>query len=90
MMATKIFGIVLRLQEPEITARCYGALCGRGIFAALFDEDLGALVPCAQETCPFLDKETPEPLWKDAEGRDVHLRRMIPLEPTSGGCDERP
>jgi len=76
---SKIFGVVLRLQEAEITARCYGKECGRGIFAALFDDDLGALVPCAQEECPYLEKQTDEPLWKDGEGRDVYLRRLTPL-----------
>jgi hypothetical protein len=76
---SKIYGVVLRLQEPEITARCYGKECGRGIFAALFDDDLGALVPCAQEECPHLEKQTDEPLWKDGEGRDVYLRRLTPL-----------
>lgn len=75
----KIYGVVLRLQEPEITARCYGKDCGRGIFAALFYDDIGALVPCAQEECPFLEKQTDEPLWKDGEGRDVYLRRLVPL-----------
>lgn len=78
---SKVFGVVLRLQEPEITARCYGKECGRGIFAALFDDDLGALVPCLQEECPFLEKQTGEPLWKDGEGRDVYLRRLTPLMP---------
>lgn len=73
----KLFGVVLRLQEPEITANCYGSGCGRGIFALLFDDDLGALVPCAQEECPHLDKQTDEPLWKDGEGRDVYLRRLL-------------
>lgn len=77
--ASKMFAVVFRLQEPEITARCYGKECGRGIFAALFDDDLGALVPCAQEVCPFLDKQTDEPLWEDGEGRDVYLRRLTPL-----------
>lgn len=75
----KIYGVVLRLQEPEITANCYGNGCGRGIFAALFDDDLGALVPCAQEECPHLDKQMDEPLWKDGEGRDVYLRRLRTL-----------
>ena len=85
---SKIYGVVLRLQEPEITARCYGKECGRGIFAALFDDDLGALVPCAQEECPHLEKQTDEPLWKDGEGRDVYLRRLTPL--TANVQDHRP
>ena len=76
---SKIFGVVLRLQEPEITARCYGKECGRGIFAALFDDDLGALVACSQEECSYLEKQTDEPLWKDGEGRDVYLRLLTPL-----------
>lgn len=75
----KLYGVVLRLQEPEITANCYGKGCGRGIFAALFDDDLGALVPCAQEECPHLDKQMDEPLWKDGQGRDVYLRRLKSL-----------
>ena len=75
----KLYGVVLRLQEPEITANCYGNGCGRGIFAALFDDDLGALVPCAQEECPHLEKQMDEPLWKDGEGRDVYLRRLKSL-----------
>jgi len=75
----KIFAVVLRTQEPEITARCYGKECGRGIFAMMHDEDLGALVPCAQEVCPHLRKQTDEPIWKDGEGRDVYLRLLTPL-----------
>lgn len=85
-MGTRIFGVVLRLQEPEITANCYGRGCGRGIFAALFDDDLGALVPCAQEECPHLDKQTDEALWKDAEGRDVFLRRLKALPANAELC----
>jgi hypothetical protein len=75
----KMFAVVINLQEPEITARCYGMECGRGIFSTLFDDSLGALVLCAHEACPHLDKQTDEPLWKDGEGRDVYLRRMTPL-----------
>lgn len=50
---------------------------------ALFDDDLGALVPCAQEECPHLDKQMDEPLWKDGQGRDVYLRRLksLPANP---------
>ena len=81
----KLYGVVLRLQEPEITANCYGNGCGRGIFAALFDDDLGALVPCAQEECPHLEKQMDEPLWKDGEGRDVYLRRLKSLPANAGG-----
>lgn len=40
---------------------------------------LGALVPCAQEVCPHLRKQTDEPIWKDGEGRDVYLRLLTPL-----------
>ena len=85
----KLYGVVLRLQDPEITANCYGNGCGRGIFAALFDDDLGALVPCAQEECPHLEKQMDEPLWKDGEGRDVYLRRLKSLpanDPNSGAA----
>jgi len=80
---SKVFGVVLRLQEPEITARCYGKECGRGIFAAMFTPELGALVPCLQEECPFLEKQMDEPLWIDGEGRDVYLRRLTTLIPNT-------
>lgn len=86
----KLYGVVLRLQEPEITANCYGKGCGRGIFAALFDDDLGALVPCAQEECPHLDKQMDEPLWKDGQGRDVYLRRLKSLPANAELSGPRP
>ncbi len=79
---SKLFAVVLRLQEPEISARCYGKDCGRGILAVMTDDDLGALVPCAQDVCPYLEKQTDEPLWKDGRGNDVYLRRLTPIPPT--------
>lgn len=72
-MMGRMFAVVMGLQEAEITANCYGSGCGCGILAALVDEDLGVLVPCAQEQCPHLAKQMDEPLWKDGEGRDVYL-----------------
>jgi|JI7StandDraft_1071085.scaffolds.fasta_scaffold189806_3 hypothetical protein len=84
---SKLFAVVLRLQEPEITARCYGKDCGRGILAGMFHDDLGALVPCAQEVCPYLDKQTDDPLWKDSNRNDVYLRRLTPL--ATGTIDAR-
>ena len=79
---SKLFAVVLRLQEPEISARCYGKDCGRGILDVMTDDDLGALVPCAQDVCPYLEKQTDEPLWKDGRGNDVYLRRLTPIPPT--------
>lgn len=39
-MAVKIFVTVLALQEPEITQRCFGKDCGKGIVALVSHEDL--------------------------------------------------
>lgn len=77
-----MYVMALSLQEPEITAHCFGD-CGRGILAPMFDRDLGALVPCSQEECPHLDKQTTEPIWKDSGGRDVYLRRLVTLPQTA-------
>lgn len=77
-----MYVVVLSLQEPEITAHCFGD-CGRGILMVTHDPDIGALVPCRQEECPHLDKQTTEPIWKDGVGRDVYLRRLVPLPQTA-------
>lgn len=77
-MGKPIYALVLRLQEPEITAHCFGD-CGRGILSGLMDDDLGPLIPCAHEQCPHLEAQMDEPLWTDPqEGRPVYLRRLVP------------
>ena len=83
-MAVKIFVTVLALQEPEITQRCFGKDCGKGIIALVSHEDLGALMPCAQEICQFIDRQSDEPVWFDGYGREVYLRRMTKLTQQHG------
>ena len=83
-MAVKIFVTVLALQEPEITQRCFGKYCGKGILALVSHEDLGALMPCAQEICPFIDRQSDNPLWFDNDWREVYLRRMTKLTQQQG------
>lgn len=75
-MSGKIYVVPLHRQEAEITANCYGNGCGRGIFGAILDEYLGPLVPCKQETCPHLEKQTDEPIGQDGDGNDVYLRKL--------------
>ena len=77
-MASPVYVTVLRLQEPEITAHCFGD-CGKAILASLIDEQLGALMPCRETNCPHLDKQMDEALWTDAGGDPVFLRRLTPL-----------
>lgn len=83
---SKLFAVVLRLQKPEISARCYGKDCGKGILAVTTDDDLGALVLCEQDMCPFLKKQTDAPLWKDGSGNDVYLRRLTTIPPVQNSA----
>lgn len=85
----KIYALVLDVQEAEITARCYGSECGHGLLGAIFDDCIGALVPCAQEQCPFLEQQMDEPIGKDSEGHDVYLRKMTPLPANAALCGPR-
>ncbi len=78
-----IYALVLSLQEPEITAHCFGD-CGKGLMAGLYDPDLGNLIPCAQTECPHLEKQSDESLWTDAQGRPVFLRRLKPMTSSEG------
>jgi hypothetical protein len=77
-----MYVVVVSRQEPEITSHCFGD-CGRGILMVMSDPDLGAIEPCRQEECPHLDKQTAVPLWNDINGRDVYLRRLVPLPQTA-------
>ena len=79
-----LYAMVLRLQEPEITAHCFGD-CGRAILMGLADDNLGPLIPCAQAQCPHLEAQMDEPLWTAEDGRPVYLRRLVPNAELCGG-----
>lgn len=79
------YAVVLGLQEAEITKHCFGD-CGKAILAAMHDEELGPLIPCAQSECPHLSMQTDEPMWHNNDGRPVYLRKLVPLRPVPCGC----
>ena len=79
----KLFALVLGLQEPEITAHCFGD-CGKALLAGISDPDLGALIPCAQEECPHLEKQMDEPLGT-SDGYQIYLRRLVPMKERTEG-----
>lgn len=53
----KLFAIV---QEPQIKAWCWGS-CGNGICASIELLEGVSAIPCAQETCPHLEKDDVQP-----------------------------
>ena len=71
---SKLFAVVLGLQRPEIEQYCFHD-CGKIIVGGLDDKQLGSLLPCRQETCPFLDKEMAEP-FGEVDGETVYLRKL--------------
>ena len=74
-MTDKYFAVVLRLQEPLITEHCFGD-CGKALIAGLMDDMLGALIPCATEQCPHLDKQMDKPLGTAFHDAPVFLRKL--------------
>jgi hypothetical protein len=61
--------------QPFAGDLCWGAKCGKGIVGAIVDDGL-ELMPCVEVECPFLEKESPEPIGTDDQGRDVYLRKL--------------
>jgi hypothetical protein len=77
------YATVLATQEAEITKHCFGD-CGKAILAAMHDDALGPLIPCAQPECPHLSMQSNEPMWLNTDGRPVFLRRLVPLSDKEG------
>ena len=80
----KLFAII---QAPQVKAWCWGT-CGKGLAASieLVPGKLSA-VPCAQETCPHLDKDDVEPFGTgnfpsmgDEGDYEIWLRKLKELE----------
>ena len=74
-MEEPLYVVVHALQENEIAAYCLGE-CGKGIFACITDEYLGALQPCWQAQCPYLEGQGYEPIG-EVDGHPVILRKLI-------------
>jgi hypothetical protein len=74
---TKLYALVLAVQEDLITAHCFGD-CGKiSIGGALIDPDIGALMVCCEEVCPHLKKQMDEPFGtSNMTGEDIYLRSI--------------
>lgn len=57
-----LYGLVLAAQEDLITKHCFGD-CGQiSLGGALMTEDLGPLLVCGEEVCPYLKGQLDEPI----------------------------
>ena len=61
-------------QRELIDKHCYGD-CGKAIIGAMYDPEIGELVPCRHEKCPHLDAEMPEP-FGTINGEDLIMRKL--------------
>lgn len=74
-MSKKLFMLALKIQKPEIEKCCFG-VCQKINFGTIIVVDhLGELLNCNEVTCPFVDKETPDPSAV-IDGNDLYLRRL--------------
>ena len=79
----KLFAIV---QTEQIKKWCWGS-CGKGICASINLLEGVEAIPCAQETCPHLDKDDVQPFGTgafptmgDGGEYEVWLRKLKPVE----------
>lgn len=72
----KIYGVLVSIQEAQIKQHCLGD-CGQAIIGALFDEQLGEILPCRTDVCPHLDRQMNEPIGTLAsDGSELYIRKL--------------
>jgi len=77
MSEAKLFGVLALhpSQKPLIDAHCFGD-CGRIIVGAIDVGDLGFVYPCRTDPCPYVERQTEEPIGTTGDGEPLYLRKL--------------
>ena len=68
-----LYGLVESIQHDLIEKYCFKA-CGKVLCGAIFDELVGGMWPCRQDTCPYED-ETSEVIG-EVNGETCKIRKL--------------
>ena len=76
-MMANLYGLLLAVQEELITEHCFGD-CGQiSMGGALMTADLGPLLVCTEEVCPYLKGQLKEPIGNSQmTGEPVFIRSI--------------
>jgi hypothetical protein len=72
-----LYGLILGAQEDLITKHCFGD-CGKvSMGGALMTEDLGPLLVCCEEACPYLKAQLDESIGtSQMTGEPIFIRAI--------------
>lgn len=82
-----LYGLILAAQEDLITKHCFGD-CGKiSMGGALMTEDLGPLLVCCEEACPYLKAQLDESIGtSQMTGEPIFIRAIQSRTTAHGGA----